>query len=573
MQTRARRPSRSALLAWAQVGLLLAPLVSEAIRLLVTGPANLALSGDTAVAQYDTRLAMRGRLSLGVYDHFGWHHPGPALYYLYAFGELIFGTRPEVLFATALAMNLAAIAGVVFVIYRRVGQRAAVAVSLLLGLLAAYLLTAAGTTGVAQVLAVLVSPWNPDAVILPLLAFLVLAGAALNSWRSCLVLLALGSLIVQADIGTAPVVGTILVVVVIARLVARRRASGAGGVGEREAVSTKKFPWVASAAILATVAMWIPPLIQQATSRRGNLSDLVSWFLGHRAGLSAVGLLRVVQYLRLAASDLATARWILVTPEVGADIVLGGLLVLGCIAGIVGVGGEQRYLRGLAALVLVALVASALAAATSYEPVYGYLIQWFIGVVGALAVMLVSWAALASARVASPGKPPWLATAGKAVAVAVVVAVTSVAVARVPSIATAGDPEVAHAWALAAHELARPGLPVEVDLATRKAYALATYEGFVEEFLQHGISPVVEPFEVPIAHSSAFGAGFLRGGMFGNSSICVNGPPPRVGALVVLTIAHGPPTTFFLGPPYPKLPIQVHVTVYPHPEPASCGGA
>ena len=39
---------------------------------------------DTALAELYTRHAARGDLLLGPYSRFGWHHPGPLLYYLYA---------------------------------------------------------------------------------------------------------------------------------------------------------------------------------------------------------------------------------------------------------------------------------------------------------------------------------------------------------------------------------------------------------------------------------------------------------------------------------------------------------
>src|SRR5262249_36300232 len=41
-------------------------------------------SGDTAFIELGVRQAIRHGNAIGVYSRYGWHHPGPALFYLLA---------------------------------------------------------------------------------------------------------------------------------------------------------------------------------------------------------------------------------------------------------------------------------------------------------------------------------------------------------------------------------------------------------------------------------------------------------------------------------------------------------
>ena len=70
---------------------------------------------DEAVIELSTLNALQGHQLLGPYSRYGWHHPGPALYYLLAPFYGLSGHRSVGLSAGALAINMAAVALMVWI--------------------------------------------------------------------------------------------------------------------------------------------------------------------------------------------------------------------------------------------------------------------------------------------------------------------------------------------------------------------------------------------------------------------------------------------------------------------------
>ena len=73
---------------------------------------------DFAVTELYTDLATRGRLLVGPYSRFGWNHPGPFYFYLQAPLYALGGHKAASLYAGALAMNLAALITLAWVVWR-----------------------------------------------------------------------------------------------------------------------------------------------------------------------------------------------------------------------------------------------------------------------------------------------------------------------------------------------------------------------------------------------------------------------------------------------------------------------
>ena len=65
---------------------------------------------DGAILEIYTLEALKGRLLVGPYSRFGWHHPGPLYFYLQAPWYRLSGFHTAGLQAGALAINLSAIA-------------------------------------------------------------------------------------------------------------------------------------------------------------------------------------------------------------------------------------------------------------------------------------------------------------------------------------------------------------------------------------------------------------------------------------------------------------------------------
>src|SRR6516164_9762469 len=76
-------------------------------------------SEDIAVTELYTDLASHGRLLLGPYSRFGWHHPGPVYFYLQAPLYAASNRAGASLFLGAMAINVVALAIVLWTIVRQ----------------------------------------------------------------------------------------------------------------------------------------------------------------------------------------------------------------------------------------------------------------------------------------------------------------------------------------------------------------------------------------------------------------------------------------------------------------------
>jgi len=261
---------------------------------------------DGAILELYTLEALRGRLLLGPYSRFGWHHPGPLFFYLEAPWYWASGLHTAGMQAGALAINLAA----VFALARTVAANAS-------------------TTGVAAMCAtvswyvwrtgaMIVSPWNPHVIVLPMLALIVAATASAAAGRGALLpaLVLGGSFLLQTHVAVAPIVVLVMVL------------AGAAG---RDAV---RAGWPAAVG-LATAA-WLPVIVEQATHHPGNLTRIASFFaesaehqtIGHAATAWSAALTGAFR------GGFAVARGVELRPVDGAWPMLcsGAVVVLLAIA-------------------------------------------------------------------------------------------------------------------------------------------------------------------------------------------------------------------------------------------------
>jgi hypothetical protein len=74
---------------------------------------------DGAILEIYTLEALKGKLLLGPYSRFGWHHPGPLYFYLEAPWYWLSGRHTAGMQAGALVINLAALATVAWAAARR----------------------------------------------------------------------------------------------------------------------------------------------------------------------------------------------------------------------------------------------------------------------------------------------------------------------------------------------------------------------------------------------------------------------------------------------------------------------
>jgi hypothetical protein len=218
---------------------------------------------DSAVTESYTLYASRARLLVGPYSRYGWHHPGPLYFYLLAPFYVLSGKLATGLNAGALVINLLSVMAIALVVRRIAGGKQAVAI---VAMLAWYSWRMAP---------LLVSPWNPHVIVLPLLALLVLAAAIISGWIELLPLAALiGTFAVQTHLGVLPSVAALSAIALGSVLV----SAGSGvPIGPRRTVG------IVSVTLSLLVVLWAVPAWEEMTRTPGNLTKLWRFFFtGHR---------------------------------------------------------------------------------------------------------------------------------------------------------------------------------------------------------------------------------------------------------------------------------------------------
>jgi hypothetical protein len=224
-----------------------------------TADAAFAPAGDIALIETFTIHAADGEQLLGPYSRFGWNHPGPLYFYLQAPFYVLSGRRSAGLSAGALAINLSALAILVWVCVRAsAGGSLAVAIAL-----ASVLFTYRASE-------MLASQWNPHVLVLPVMAIVVVA-AAVAAGRVWLlpVLAALASFVVQTHVGLGPAVlalsGAATAMVVLRSYFLRSD------------VAPRLWP-ILHGTLWLLLVLWLLPLAQQLSAPDGNMSRLWAFF-------------------------------------------------------------------------------------------------------------------------------------------------------------------------------------------------------------------------------------------------------------------------------------------------------
>lgn len=330
--------------------------------------------GDGALLELYTRYASQGGWQLGPYSRFGWHHPGPLLFYLLAPLYVASESHALALNAGALAINSAALGVIAWAAVR--WASAATGCALLLAA-ALYLFRVGEIT---------ISYWNPYVVVLPLGALIVLSARLLAGWPAALPLVVVaGSFLMQTHVSLVPCVMTITAV-------SLRGLIAAGANFSSEVVGRSRLRWIiVSVGVLAVV--WSLPIAEELGNRPGNLSKLVRFFMetGTREPWTTA--------LRAWAQGVsAVGRGDLEVP-VGAQVQLSdGLAGLGPALGqllalfVASWDARRRGDRFHASLSFVGAAASLVALWSMTQirgPIFDYVVFW-VSIVGTL-----NWAALA----------------------------------------------------------------------------------------------------------------------------------------------------------------------------------
>jgi len=197
---------------------------------------------------------------VGPYSRFGWNHPGPLMFWLYAIPYRLLGENSSSMVLTAGLVNALALGGMLTFAWRR-GRVALVAIT---ALAMAFLLSSFDAS-------LLRDPWNPWVTVLPFGLLILAAWSSTEGDRVASVVAAVvGSFLVQSHVGFAPLVGGLL--------------AWAVGISWYRTRDRRALMWVA----IALALCWLPVVID-AVVGSGNVSRLIEHFTGDSdpAGLAS----------------------------------------------------------------------------------------------------------------------------------------------------------------------------------------------------------------------------------------------------------------------------------------------
>jgi hypothetical protein len=337
----------------------LLPFLVIAVKLVVDkGYANW---GDDALLEMQTRDIGRHLVQLGPYSRFGFAHPGPMMFYVFALPYWLFGGASVGINFAPLVVNAVALVGVAWVAWRRGGMLLLASTLLLVELF----LRQWGVSPdfVRQ-------PWNPYVTVLPLLLFLFLAWEVARSERWALpAVVIVGSFLTQSHLGYVPAVG---VVGLLAVCLGWRGYRAQWKTSDRTRLRTAIF-----LSFGAAILLWLPPLTEQLTHWPGNVGHMAAFQVRTKPDHTLADGVAVT--LRTVANLPA---WLL-GKQLGPDGTFPGTawlaIPLFAVFGAAGVIAWRRRAHdamkfGLIAIVGVAVAMLAMARVTG--PLYVYLIRW-----------------------------------------------------------------------------------------------------------------------------------------------------------------------------------------------------
>lgn len=492
---------------WAPIAVILVPLGLLATQILASSSSHFSFMADQALIDRSVRAARDGRVLLGPYDRFGWHHPGPTYFYLLAGLSFLLGPGAVADYAGTLMINAAAGIVVIALVRRRVGRTASWWAAALVAALAA----GAGPKLLSQ-------PWGPDIVLLPMLAVAVLsadamAGCALSLLGAALV----GSLVVQTEMAAAPLAGLFLLAgtLGVAWCWRGRRKGSAGpsrASGPTGAVvvagAGRGRRLIGLVGVLALAGMWVPTVIEQvAIPLRGVPARAPRSVLhpGHpQVSMRDGNLVAIWRYLDAGYHhhSLSTGAYVLNENVFFSHYLLASDPVAALVAALVLGGGglwisrgqPGRLSRPLTLLGLLAIPLGVYAASMIVGTIHVWDLNWAPVIPATMVLGLVS--AISSRAdagiLARAGLRPVLGMALPAWVLAILASgALTVAVLGGPSLAAQSSKQVSAAWDAVSAHMPGPGHVVELDPGNRRDYGLAA--GLADHLAARGLKVAVPP--------------------------------------------------------------------------------
>ena len=358
-----RRRRIVALVAFVAVG------AATAIVLAHRGLTGFPIS-DTAVIEIYTREALSGRLLVGPYSRFGWHHPGPLYFYVLAPIYVLGGEKTAALNAGALTLSLVAVAIITWTSARIAGEAVSTA---FLAVVTAY---------VWRVSELVDSAWNPHVVVLQTIALLVVSAAlSCGDFAALPFAAVIASFVIQTDVALVPLASAILAVSTAAALAATRREPP-----NDAAVRVTGHSLAITAWLMAIV--WFIPTAEQVSHTPGNMTALWQFFVdrpGHGQPLGTATAAWASMLTAVLRPGFSLATGAVVAPDTsGLPIVLAlALMLLAAIAAVWAFRARRQGLAWLATLSVVGAIVTLWSTTRIDGSINDHMIFWFAAVGGA----------------------------------------------------------------------------------------------------------------------------------------------------------------------------------------------
>lgn len=367
----------------ASIALVLVPIVGALFASVGTTwyPAS-----DLAIIEGQTMAIPSHPPLVGVFSRFNFHHPGPAMFYIYALPYRLLG--PAGLLVGAALINAIALVGMVVFLHRRGGRSL-----LLIGTGALLVLELALAPS-------LIHPWNAYVAILPFALALVLAWSVWErDWWALPLLVATVSFTIQTHVGYALLglwlagTSTAWAIWSWARTARAGRAASTDLTVRPPAGPRLRVLLISGA---TTVVLWLPPLIDQLTRPPGNLRLLAGHFMTDHGAVMGWASAAGVYFRELGAP----APWLLfpepVQPFIGGTEPGEAWWIIPVVVAFgAAIWWARRRGRGEALRLLILVGGSTAIGFVSVARItgdaYPYIIRW-LWVLGVFAWLSIMWA-------------------------------------------------------------------------------------------------------------------------------------------------------------------------------------
>lgn len=356
--------------------------------------------GDIALMELRTRDVFSAHPPLvGAYSRYGWNHPGPLVFYLFALPYRLLGNDADALRIAALLLNTATLVVLAWVVRRR-------GTAVLVLLMASACALAWGLPPTA-----LADSWNVTIDLLPFMLTIVACWCALCDDRWAWLVAAIGfSFVFQTHVGFGVVLAPLFLATAVWLVVEGRRRDGETR-GRDIAIG-----------IAAGLVVALPALYDAVVHWPGNLGDLAEWSVTNSE--PTVGLadgLRVIGRTSSLSFPLHARfpnQFVVSIGSISTGVAPGSLLVLLAVAAVFAIRRRWRAEGVLCGCLALVWISGTFAAANVTRPLEFWLIEWLqpLAWLTWAAVALVAW------RLLQPAVQRWLSAAHVRTATAVVAA-------------------------------------------------------------------------------------------------------------------------------------------------------